>query len=120
MQQLLWIETVLKLSGGLVLLVAPRLAIAMLGLPPGAGAFWPRLLGGMLAGMAAALYIEGAMPGSKGLGLAGVVVINLAAATVVAGQLAIRKVSPSGRGSIILWLLVALLFVLSLVEIAYV
>lgn len=119
MQQLLWIETVLKLAGGLVLLVAPRVAIAMLGLPPGAGAFWPRLLGGVLVGIAAALYIEGALPGSKGLGLAGVVMINLAAATIAAGQLATRKASPSARGTIVLWLLVALLFLLSLVEIAY-
>jgi hypothetical protein len=116
-QQLLWIETVLKLAGGFVLLVTPGLAIKVLGLPRG-DTFWPRLLGAVLIGIGGACYIGGAVPGAKGLGLAGAILINLAAASAIAAHLVLHRSGPSARGSAILWLLVGLLFVLSLAEIA--
>lgn len=120
MQQLLWIETLLKLSGGIVLLAMPRLAIRLLGLPSGDSSFWPRLLGGVLIGLAGALYLEGATTGSKGLGMGGAVLINLAAAGAVAGHVALNRATGTARGRLVLWLLVALLFLLSLIEIAHV
>lgn len=120
MQQLLWIETLLKLSGGIVLIAMPRLAIKLLGLPFGDNAFWPRLLGGVLIGLAGAFYMEGAVAGSKGLGLGGAILINLAAAGAVAGHIVLNRSSGASRGRLILWLLVALLFLLSLIEIAHV
>lgn len=118
MQQLLWIETILKLAGGLVLLVSPRLAIKALGLPAGESAFWPRLLGAVLIGMAGGFYIEGAWSGSKGIGLAAAILVNLAGASTVAAQLVLARAAPTQRGAAVLWLLVALLFFLSLLEIA--
>ena len=49
-EQLLWVEMLLKLAAGLVLLIAPTTTAAVLGLPrPGSG-FWPRLLGATLVG----------------------------------------------------------------------
>ena len=77
LQQLLWIETLLKLAGGLSLLLAPVTVIRLFGLPASNAALWPRLLGAVLVGLSAATYIEGAWPGSRGLGLAGCIVINL-------------------------------------------
>src|SRR5690606_34240878 len=117
-QQLLWIETILKLSGGLVLLTMPRVAVKVLGLPAGDSSFWPRLLGAVLIGMAGGFYIEGARADSKGLALAAAILVSLAAAGTVAAQLVIMRSAPTQRGAAVLWLLVALLFFLSLLEIA--
>jgi len=109
----------MKLAGGVALLAAPRIVIKLLGLPVSdPSAFWPRLLGGVLVGIAGALYIEGALSGSKGLGLAGAIIVNLAAAAVVAGELVLRRGAPTVRGRYALWALAALLFAVSLAEIA--
>jgi hypothetical protein len=117
--QLLWIETLLKLAGGLALLVAPLLTIKMLGLPPSASGFWPRVLGGVLIGISAATFIEGAWDGSRGLGLAGLIVINIVSAAVIAASVLLRGSAGPRRGSLALWSLVVLLLVLVLFEIAH-
>jgi hypothetical protein len=117
-QQLLWIETLLKLAGGLLLLLAPLTTIKALGLPPAASEFWPRLLGVVLIGLAAATFIEGAWDGSRGLGLAGLIVINILSAAVVAVVALFGGVS-TRRGALVLWSLTVLLIVLALVEIAH-
>lgn len=119
MNQLLWLETLLKIGSGLALVLAPVTLIRILGLPPAGAGLWPRLLGALLIGCGAAAYIEGAWTGSRGLGLAGLVIINfissgtLAAAAMLGGGAATR------RGSFALWALVVFLFVLALVEIAH-
>ena len=118
MQQLLWLETLLKLAGGGILLLAPRAVIRALGLPPATSGFWPRIVGTLLIGIGAAAYIEGAWPGSRGLGLAGLVAINLAGAAVIAAAALLGRGAPTRRGSFALWVLVALLLALSLLEIA--
>lgn len=118
MQQLLWIETLLKLAGGVSLLLAPGAIVRLLGLPASSPALWPRLLGAVLVGLAAATYIEGAWPGSRGLGLAGCIVINLAAAASIATVAALGGGAETRRGRVVLWLLVALLLLLVLFEIA--
>jgi hypothetical protein len=118
--QLLWIETVLKLSGGLVLCLAPLLVIKALGLPPAASAFWPRVLGALLIGLAAATFIEGAWPQVRALGLAGCIVINLVTAAMISVLATLGAGAPARRGSAVLWALVVLLVVLSLFEIAHV
>ncbi|MFA5949549.1 MAG: ABC transporter permease [Hyphomicrobium sp.] len=119
MQQLLWFETVLKLSGGLALALAPLTIIALLGLPAASRGFWPRVVGAMLVGIAAATYIEGALPGSRGLGLAGCVIVNLISAGMIAALVTLRSAAETRRGTAVLWLLVVLLIVLSLFEIAH-
>ncbi len=83
MQQLLWIETLLKFSAGLMLVLAPLATIKLLGLPPASTGFWPRLLGALLIGIAGALFLEGSVPGSRGLGLAGCLVINFSAVSLM-------------------------------------
>ena len=120
MQQLLWLETLLKLSGGLALVLAPISSIKLLGLAPAGNAFWPRLLGAVLIGLAGATVIEGRFAASSGLGLAGCVVINLTGAAMVASLLLLDAAAPSRRGKAALWGLVAALVILSLLEIAYI
>ena len=119
MDQLLWIETLLKLAGGSALVLFPSVTIAVLGLPPSANGFWPRMLGVVLIGLAAALYIEGAWSGSRGLGLGGLIAINVLSAVVLATAAFFGGGSLSRRGAITLWTLAVLLFVLALFEIAH-
>lgn len=118
MQQLLWIETLLKLSAGLPLALMPLSTIRLLGLPRPESGFWPRLCGALLIGIAGALLLEGRTPGSQGLGLAGIVVINLCGASLLSALLVLEKGPASARGRIIVWLVVVVLLTLSLFEIA--
>ena len=119
MQQLLGLETLLKLAGGLVLLIAPLTVISILGLPGTASRFWPRLLGAVLIGLAIATFIEGWLPGSRGLSLAGCIAINLVSAGTIAADLILGSPKLPGRGRFLLWLIVAILLSMSLVEVAY-
>ncbi len=120
MQQLLWIETLLKFSAGLVLVLAPQATIKLLGLPRSETSFWPRLLGAVLVGIAGALFLEGSRPGSLGLGLAGSAVVNLAGAAMMGTLLAMDAGPPSTRGRVLVWSLLALLLFLSILEMALV
>lgn len=119
MQQLLWLETLLKLTGGALLVLAPFTTIKVLGLPPSASAFWPRILGVALLGMAAAIFVEGTWGSSRGLGVRGVIVINITSAAIIALMAMFGGGAPTRRGSLALWGLVVLLFVLVLFEIAH-
>jgi hypothetical protein len=75
-QQLLWLETLLKFVPGLLLALAPLTTLRVLGLPRPETGFWPRLCGALLIGIAGALFLEGTSRG-HGLSLAGCIVINL-------------------------------------------
>jgi hypothetical protein len=116
-QQLLWIETLLKLVPGLLLVLAPLTTLRVLGLPRPDTGFWPRLTGALLVGMAGALFVEGAQSG-RGLGLAGAIIINLCGATVLAILLVLDRGPASTRGRVVVWALTCTLVVLSVVEIA--
>jgi hypothetical protein len=117
MQQLLWLETLLKLVPGLLLTLAPLTTLRALGLPRPDTGFWPRLCGALLLGMAGALFLEGTSRG-HGLGLAGVIVINLCGAAVLATLLVLDAGPASRRGRVTVWLTVCLLVVVSVFEIA--
>ncbi|MBL8846393.1 MAG: ABC transporter permease [Hyphomicrobium zavarzinii] len=119
MHQLLWLETLLKLAGGTALVLFPLTSIKVLGLPAAASSFWPRLLGAVLIGLAGATFIEGAWEGSRGLGLAGLIVINVVSAGVIALAALFGGGAQTRRGAFALGALVVLLFVLALVEIAH-
>ena len=119
MQQLLWIETLLKLASGLVLITAPLPAIRLLGLPRTESAFWPRLLGAVLMGLAAGTFLEGRI-GTRGMGLAGCLLVNLSVAGMLTTLLVLGRASTTRRGRLLLWALVAVLLGLSLLEIAFV
>ena len=117
MQQLLWIETLLKLVPGLLLALAPLTTLRVLGLPRPDTGFWPRLTGALLIGIAGALFIEGTQSG-HGLGLAGCIIINLCGATVLATLLVLDRGPTSTRGRVVVWALTCTLVILSVFEIA--
>jgi hypothetical protein len=118
-QQFLWIEACLKLAGGLALVTAPRTLARLLGLPSADDRFWPRLLGAVLIGLATASLIESRNPGAGGLGLAGSIAVNLAGATMIGALLMLDRAGRTRRGKLLLWIVVAMLVLLSLVEVAY-
>lgn len=116
--QLLWIEVVLKVSAGCLLLTAPALTTAVLGLPrPGTG-FWPRLLGATLIGIGAASAVHGFLLPGHGLAPAGSLVINLAAGAFLLGVAIVGPHPPTRRGRLVLWALLGILALLILFEIA--
>jgi len=116
--QLLWLETLVRLSAGLVLLIMPLTAARVLGLPLPQAVLWPRLLGALLVGMAAATLLEGSVADARGLGLGGLVLINLITAAVIITLLVLERGSQTKRGKLFLWTLAIMLFGLGLIEIA--
>ena len=118
MQQLLWIETLLNFFGGLALIIAPLSTIRLLGLPSTPTGFWPRLLGTLLLGISLALFLEGSVPGSRGLGLAGALIINFSVLSMMAAMLVWEAGPQSARGRALMWALIVLLLWLSALEFA--
>ena len=119
--QLLWIETLLKGSIGLIMIFLPITASRLAGFPHGTTTFWPRLFGVALVGMAGAFAVEGYnLAGgaiqAKGLGLGGAVIINLTAILSFFGTLIFSGVA-TRRGKFVIWLLILLLLFLALFEI---
>ena len=120
LQYLLWIEVALKLGSGLILGILPVTSPRLFGLPPSVGSFWPRLLAGVLVGIGIATALQGTITPGRGLGLAGLMAINLIAAAVVTGQLVMGRTVTTRRGKATLWALVITLTGLSMVELAYI
>ena len=117
--QLVGLELALKLGSGLALLSFPLTVIKILGLPKSETAFWPRLLGAMLLGLAVATYMDASARLGHGLGLAGAMVLNFSVAFALIGMLVLGESAP-WRGRALLWVLAAGLLGLALVEIAYI
>ena len=118
-QQLLWLEIILKGGTGLALLLAPSPLARLIGLPPVGAPFWPRALGSVLVGMAVAAAFGVGLGRSNGLGLAGAAVVNVAAAVFIVAELTIGAPGLARRGRLFLWLLAGVLAILSLVELAW-
>lgn len=120
MIQLLWIELVSKLAAGMLLVAVPLTAIKLLGLPRPPTAFWPRCLGGLLLGIAAATFMDTSVRLGHGLSLAGSLVINLSAGLTLGSVLYLKQGPETVRGRVILWTVAAGLVGLALIEIAYI
>lgn len=120
MSQFLFIESLLKLALAIPLILVPLSTLKLLGLPHPPSGFWPRMTGGLLLGLAAAIYIETRLPGSNGLGLYGIIAINLIAAGTLMGLLIMNSGAPTRRGQVVLWLAMGLLLTLALAEISVV
>lgn len=118
MSQILYLEVLIKLAFGAPLILAPLSSLKLCGLPCPLTGFWPRLVGGLLLGLAAAIFIEIRLPGSRGLGLHGLIAINLIAAGTIVALLIMNAGAQTVRGRIALWLATALLFTLALAEIS--
>jgi hypothetical protein len=119
-QNLLFVEIVLKGIGGVLLLLFPRSLARVLGLPSVGDTFWPRLLGALLMGLGVATFLDMQLVARNGLGLAGLVAINLATMLAVIGMLIMGRAGPTRRGRAAVILAIAVLAILSLFELAWI
>jgi hypothetical protein len=117
--QLLWIELMANLVVGTLLVLLPRTLARLLGLPPVAEPFWPRLMGVVLIGLAAATLLEAQASAKNGLGLAGHVAINFILALGLVTLLLLGRAGANRRGRTVLWLTAATLALLAIVELAW-
>ena len=117
--QLLWIDALIKFASGATLVVLPQLLIAALGLPRTDQLFYPRLIGAFLIGTALALVIEGAGDASSGLSLLGAVAINLCVASFLVLLLLFARPASTRRGRLTLWTFLLVLIALSLMQGVY-
>lgn len=118
-QRLLWLEMVAETVIAVALLAFPTLTIRALGLPGADQTFWPRVLGGVLIGLAFATLAGGMAWTQSGLGLGGHIAINVATAFVLFSMLALGPAVPSRRGRFAVWITAISQTLLALVEIAY-
>ena len=117
---LLVIDGLVNLALGIMLLLFPSSLVAYLGVPGAENSFYPNILGGVLFGIAVALFLESQSTAGKttGLGLLGAVVINLCAGLVLGAWLLWGDLELPVRGTVFLWSLVILLVGISSIELA--
>lgn len=116
MDQLLWIETLVKGLAGVCLVLAPSTTIRALGLPGALTSFWPRLLGSLLLAIAAASFLTGAKFLENGLGLGALAIMNLFAGAYFMGHIIFNRSEQSRRGRMLITLVAGLLLVLATTE----
>jgi hypothetical protein len=114
----LLIDGFINLMLGVALVTFPTKLVDFLGVPMTDVTFYPSILGAVLLGIAIALFFEflRKSPELVGLGLVGAVAINLCGAVCLAGWLLTGSLDIPLRGHVILWVLVACLFIISGVE----
>ena len=117
---LLIIDGLINLILGIVLLLFPASLVAYLGVPDAQTSFYPSILGGILIGIAIALFLESRSTANNtsGLGLLGAVVINLCGGLVLGAWLLWGDLELPLRGTVFLWGLVTLLVGISSIELA--
>ena len=119
MQQILWLDVMLKAAVGGVLLVAPLMTCSLAGLERPATPFWPRLVGGLVLGIAGAAFVALRLPDARGgLGAAGLIAINLGTAAAILVPLILGSAAPTRRGQVIVVVNLMVLLVLAFAEIA--
>ena len=114
----LFVDAVVNLALGVLLVAFPKPLVDALGLPPTDDRFYPSILGAVLFGIGVALLVECRRQdrGLVGLGLGGAVAINLIGGLCLAGWLLVGNLTIPQRGLVILWLLVGLLIAISACE----
>jgi hypothetical protein len=121
--KLLSLEVLITGGFALLLLAFPNISVRLLGWPQAGSTFWPRMLGGALAGVTLATVTTLADWTRDGLGagfgLAGHVAVNLTMAFVLVSMLVLGPDHPTHRGAIFTWVLSLGLVLLALIEVAY-
>ncbi len=115
---LLSIDSIVNIIIGLLLLCYPLGVGKILGLPQPGENFYTLILGAVLLGIGIALFIESKYynRGMRGLGLEGAVVINIIASIVLIIILISGTLNISIIGSLILWFIGILVFLIGIVE----
>lgn len=119
-EQLYWLETVLKATAGLTLVLMPIPAIIVAGMPRPVSSIWPRMLGGVLIGLAIAIFIALKYPETKVIGPAGLAAINLCGGGAMAANLMLGTAATTRRGKFFILANTLLLLAFGFVEIAYI
>ena len=116
--KLLVIDGLINLVLGVALLIFPSSLVLFLGVPEAQIAFYPNILGGVLFGIAIALFLESQsdQASTNGLGLLGAVVINLCGGLVLGAWLIFGDLDLPPPGLVFLWGLVILLVGISCIE----
>ena len=116
--KVLLVDALINFILGFLLLTFPIRVVQFLGIPETQTKFYPSILGGVLIGIAIALFIEyyRKPSGIVGLGLGGAVAINLCAGIALGAWLIFGQLNIPSRGKVILWALVAVLVIISSVE----
>lgn len=121
MQQILWFEVIIKAAAGFTLLLIPLTAIRITGMQRPETGFWPRLLGAVVLGIAAAAFITLQFPDARGgLGPAGLIPINLAGAVAMIAPLIMGMAAPTRRGKLFILTNAVVLLTLAFLEIAHI
>jgi hypothetical protein len=119
-QQILWAEIVVKAVVGVLLIVAPLASASILGLQRPDAGFWPRILGGLSAGIAAGVWIGLAFPNVHGsIGPAGLIPVNFGAAATLIAPLILGHAAPSRRGKLVVAVCAVVLLAFGFLEIAH-
>ena len=116
---LIAVDSVVNVLLGLLLLIFPPNLVQWLGLPLPSSAFYVRILGAVILGIGVALAIEFRREPSSslvGLGIGGALAINLCGGGALVAYLAFGDLSLSTEGTIVLWILAALVVGLGLIE----
>ena len=118
MKIVLFVDAVINLILGVLLLIFSDSLIKFVGVPTSATSFYPNILGGVLFGIGLALLVEcfRKPDGLIGLGLGGAITINLCGGTVLAFWLLWGNLTIPIHGYIFLWILVIILIGISAVE----
>jgi hypothetical protein len=121
--KLLSLEILITGGFAFLLLAFPNISVRMFGWPQAGSSFWPRTLGGALAGVTLATiatladWTRDSL--GAGFGLAGHISVNLTMAFVLMSMLVLGPEHPTQRGAIFTWILSVGLVLLALVEVAY-
>jgi hypothetical protein len=115
---LLFIDGVINLFLGGILLLYPTGIQEFLGLPPVIHHFYTTILGGVIFGIGLALFIETYLEEKdiKGLGLAGAIAINLCGGGVLLVWLIAKPFTIPIRGLITLWIVAILVVGIGFIE----
>lgn len=115
---LLTIDGVVNLAVGALLLLFPAGTQRFLGLPSVRHHFYTTILGAVIFGIGLALFIElfGGNQHTRGLGLAGAIVINLCGGGVLLWWLVFKPFDLPLRGQLVLWTVAILVLGIGLVE----
>jgi len=118
--KILLVDALINFILGIFLLTFPIRAAQFLGMPETQTKFYPSIFGAVLIGIAVALFIEyfRKTSGIVGLGSGGAVSINLCAGLALGAWLIWGQLNIPFRGKLILWALVAVLVIISSIEVA--
>lgn len=115
---LLFIDAIVNLLIGTLLLLFPLGIPQLLGVPLPNINFYPTILGAVIFGIGIALLLEvyGKPRGIHGLGLAGAIAINFCGAGVLTLWLISTPLNLSLRGHVILWTIAIVVLTIGFIE----